>query len=759
MKKFYLLTKTLLVAVCLLVGASNAWGQTTVFSQDFTKDEDGGTSTDPTKYGFTLSTNEYVTYTVTGGVLQCVYGNYQGAQKYGDAIAIFDEVSNDYVVTLSYTWVLGNATGNKTQSYTSTRIGNSSGNALVINFQGSYDTNGHITVNGTEIHSGTALRGTTYTITATLNLKTKKITALNMTCSNATYSYTATEDIAFESNITSIDRFIFRNSQRQNWENTSSVDNISIGCQPIADGDYYLKNKDTGAYFAVGASWGTQAISNMQGHRVGFAVQTGGKYHLNTYIYHNNTTSNTNHYLKEDFCDGATQEWTVTPDGEGYYTLNNATGKLQGNAVGSALTVTDGTGDNTKWKILTAAEWKSDNELRMESATANNGVDATFYITAANFGYADLDDCALWQGSPTFGGWDNKTSGRYWNAEKYTDPYATFDVYQALTGLKPGAYKLTVQGFYRNGENNESDANDNLAKLYANSVSVPLKNINFYQYENTDHSEEGFTTEKSEYYVPNSQADAAKAFNAGYYDNELYVVVGEDGALRLGVKKDAATGPNKDWACFDNFQLTYYGTSVTASIGAYGYATFSSAYDLDFTTPVEGLTAYKASSCDGTTVTLVEVDGKVKAGDGLVIKGTAGSYSIPVTTGASTIYTTPGTITMWGNTGTVAETVSKAVSGTNYVLSVEDEKVVFAPIDDVSATLNPGQAALWANIGSGGARGMILEFADEKITGINEAEAADATEAVQKEGKFVVDGKLVIFKKGMKFNANGQLVK
>ena len=200
-------------------------------------------------------------------------------------------------------------------------------------------------------------------------------------------------------------------------------------------------------------------------------------------------------------------------------------------------------------------------------------------------------------------------------------------------------------------------------------------------------------------------------------------------------------------------------TGEVATIGPRGYATFSSKYDLDFTTPVEGLTAYKASSCDGTTVTLVEVDGKVKAGDGLVIKGTAGSYSIPVTTGASTIYTTPGTITMWGNTGTVAETVSKAVSGTNYVLSVEDEKVVFAPIDDVSATLNPGQAALWANVGSGGARGMILEFADEKITGINEAEAADATEAVQKEGKFVVDGKLVIFKKGMKFNANGQLVK
>jgi hypothetical protein len=48
---------------------------------------------------------------------------------------------------------------------------------------------------------------------------------------------------------------------------------------------------------------------------------------------------------------------------------------------------------------------------------------------------------------------------------------------------------------------------------------------------------------------------------------------------------------------------------------------------------------------------------------------------------------------------------------------------------------------------------LTIVLADEILTGINEAEAA--TEAVQKEGKFVVDGKLVIFKKGMKFNANG----
>lgn len=202
----------------------------------------------------------------------------------------------------------------------------------------------------------------------------------------------------------------------------------------------------------------------------------------------------------------------------------------------------------------------------MVSATSASGVDATFYITAPEFGYADLNDRAAWLGSPTFGGWDNKSSGRLWNAEKVTNPYATFDVYQALTGVKPGAYKLTMQGYYRNGIDNESDANDNLAKLYANSTEVPLKNIRYYGYTDDTHSAEGFTTDKSGYYVPNSQADAAQTFNAGYYVNELYVVVGEDGNLRVGVKKTAATGADEDWACFDNFRLTYYGNDFTGFI-------------------------------------------------------------------------------------------------------------------------------------------------------------------------------------------------
>ena len=162
-------------------------------------------------------------------------------------------------------------------------------------------------------------------------------------------------------------------------------------------------------------------------------------------------------------------------------------------------------------------------------------------------------------------------------------------------------------------------------------------------------------------------------------------------------------------------------TAVPATITSAGYATFSSAYDLDFTDPISGLTAYKAVSATESTITMEEVDGKVKAGDGLVLKGSAGTYSIPVTTGATTIYTTPATITMWGNIGSTTQTVSKAGSGTNFVLSIQSGNVVFAPIDDNDATLNPGQAALWANVDVSTARALKIVFADDETTSISDA--------------------------------------
>ena len=196
---------------------------------------------------------------------------------------------------------------------------------------------------------------------------------------------------------------------------------------------------------------------------------------------------------------------------------------------------------------------------------------------------------------------------------------------------------------------------------------------------------------------------------------------------------------------------------VKATIGTYKYATLSSQFDMDFTDGVEGLTAYKAVSATASTITLEEVTGKVKAGDGLVIKGTAGTYTIPTTTGASTIYDAPATINMFGCDGSWDE-VGVAGSGTNFVLSVQDEKVVFAPVknSEKKAKLKAGQAALWAYVSVEEARALSISF-DDETTGI-ESVSREATAnngyydlqgrpvAQPTKGLYIVNGKKVIIK-------------
>lgn len=196
---------------------------------------------------------------------------------------------------------------------------------------------------------------------------------------------------------------------------------------------------------------------------------------------------------------------------------------------------------------------------------------------------------------------------------------------------------------------------------------------------------------------------------------------------------------------------------VKATIGTYGYATLSSQFDMDFTTPISGLTAYKAASASASTITLEEVTGKVKAGDGLVIKGTAGTYTIPTTTGASTIYDAPSTINMFGCDGSWS-TVSKAGSGTNFVLSVQGGKVVFAPVINTDASLSAGQAGLWANISIDEARALTFVFDGEETTEISDVrdkieegrsdffDLQGRRVAQPTKGLYIVNGKKVIIK-------------
>ena len=90
-----------------------------------------------------------------------------------------------------------------------------------------------------------------------------------------------------------------------------------------------------------------------------------------------------------------------------------------------------------------------------------------------------------------------------------------------------------------------------------------------------------------------------------------------------------------------NIELDYLyltKTAETVSVTEAGYATFSSAYAVDFSAE-EGLTAYTAKVNDGNaTITLTAIeDGIVPANTGVILKGEAGDYTGAITTTEATV--------------------------------------------------------------------------------------------------------------------------
>ena len=76
-------------------------------------------------------------------------------------------------------------------------------------------------------------------------------------------------------------------------------------------------------------------------------------------------------------------------------------------------------------------------------------------------------------------------------------------------------------------------------------------------------------------------------------------------------------------------------STVTATITDCGWNTFASSYNLDLSNITNG-TAYYASAASGSTVTLTTTTATVPAGEGIMIKGTAGAtFTINVTSDAA----------------------------------------------------------------------------------------------------------------------------
>lgn len=189
-----------------------------------------------------------------------------------------------------------------------------------------------------------------------------------------------------------------------------------------------------------------------------------------------------------------------------------------------------------------------------------------------------------------------------------------------------------------------------------------------------------------------------------------------------------------------------YKCSVTLSttVTSLGYASFSWPKALDFTS--SGLTAYIATSCDGSSVHLEPVT-KVPANTGLILKGSANTYSLSTTTDA-TLDDVSGNL-LKSNT----EDVYTVSSSNIYVLSNRDGGVAGFYLANTGIHVAKYKSYL---VYSSSARSISLS--DDNTTGIDNTFKAETDNSQQyynlqgqristpTKGVYVVDGKKFVVK-------------
>ena len=209
---------------------------------------------------------------------------------------------------------------------------------------------------------------------------------------------------------------------------------------------------------------------------------------------------------------------------------------------------------------------------------------------------------------------------------------------------------------------------------------------------------------------------------------ELYIVANEDGNACINFNR---------YAYIKSIAVCNVITSVSATISEAGYATFSSAYAVSIP---DGVEAY-AAKLEGDKVTLTQVDA-VPANTGVILKAAAGVYDLPVVASAAAIANNDLQISNGSVTGD---------ESTIYVLGDGKNGVGFYWLKSGN-TLEAGKAYLQK---AGSARGFI---GFDGATGVNEVNVNKAAVKTGKiynlngqivskpsKGLFIVDGKVVSF--------------
>lgn len=217
-----------------------------------------------------------------------------------------------------------------------------------------------------------------------------------------------------------------------------------------------------------------------------------------------------------------------------------------------------------------------------ESLKVDSDVTNMFLVNAKFDNKADgKNDGKGWEGKWTdINGPENNPVMEIYGGWDVVDP--DWDVYQIVKDAPQGVYEISLNGFFRAGENPDAYAayEKSLqtgqevishASVYVNNNKSALKNV----YSEPVKCGELYSAEKvygptpwlpvegdsTGNWYPNGMYDAGVAFAAGMYKSSAHGLVAREGdELRIGV---VAKGMIlREWVIFDNFQMIYRGKQV-----------------------------------------------------------------------------------------------------------------------------------------------------------------------------------------------------
>ena len=362
------------------------------------------------------------------------------------------------------------------------------------------------------------------------------------------------------------------------------------------------------------------------------------------------------------------------------------------------------------------------------------------YFTSANMGTSDVNYYAVFA-TPSAGGSETATLTANTSWSSYADKTFDDDKSNEWSGNCAGQ---NMSGTYYYGLSNNGSSYIESPTFIGNitAITAVVRNGSStetrYFYIN---SEKGKTGDLGSITVPN-----------GTDGSEIDAVLSGASFKKFYLEASKALQFSSIAVTYSSITYSAYCTDVTTSVDVttYGWATFSSDYALDFT-DVEGLEAYMITGHDGVNIVKSQVTGTVPANTGLLLKGDADTYSIPVVASSSTVVSEN---KMVAGTGA---SVSAEANKTKYVLGVNGStgKAEFQKIVSTSATVPAGKAYLQFDEVIDA---RALQFDEGETTAISEVRGLKSDVrgefynlngqrvAQPSKGLYIVNGKKVMFK-------------